>query len=391
MRNKRRGRRARILSRPKPIWFVIIMYALALGVALILFALPHHVISYEIEPVGKTTTRKTSAVTPVPVPVDTPAPTPTPTTVAEIAPTEAPAAIVTDVNGTVLDATAQPTVDIAVMPTPILTPTPEPTPVPVDAEGSFAIKYADKFTSGEVISTDNTYQSANLNITYTEYNEYNVVFHVIDFYVRDISCLRNVFAKDKYGKSISEDIQDVSRRTGCIVAINGDYYGVRDGGVCLRNGELCHSKEIYRDIFVLYWNGEMKCFAEEDFNCETEMANGAYQIWNFGPTLLNGSGEAIDVFPERYYDIRGNHPRTVLGYYEPGHYCFITVDGRQSASKGLNLVNLSKLVETLGCTQAYNMDGGKTSQMTMYGKLVNNPPDGGRNCSDFICLFDEVQ
>lgn len=68
------------------------------------------------------------------------------------------------------------------------------------------------------------------------------------------------------------------------------------------------------------------------------------------------------------------HPRTALGYYSPGHYCFVVVDGRQSGySSGILLKDLGTLMEQLGCTLAYNFDGGASSQMVVNNALLNRP------------------
>ena len=31
-------------------------------------------------------------------------------------------------------------------------------------------------------------------------------------------------------------------------------------------------------------------------------------------------------------DVKPKNPRSVIGYYEPGHYCFVQVDGRKTAA-----------------------------------------------------------
>jgi exopolysaccharide biosynthesis protein len=43
-------------------------------------------------------------------------------------------------------------------------------------------------------------------------------------------------------------------------------------------------------------------------------------------------------------------------------------------------------MEELGCTAAYNMDGGKSSVMTYNDDYVNQPADGGREISDSIVI-----
>ena len=78
----------------------------------------------------------------------------------------------------------------------------------------------------------------------------------------------------------------------------------------------------------------------------------------------------------------------MLGYYEPGHYCFVVVDGRTSASEGLTIKVLAQLMQKLGCKRAYNLDGGNSSFMVLGTRTVNNPSGGGRASSDAIMIVD---
>ena len=72
-----------------------------------------------------------------------------------------------------------------------------------------------------------------------------------------------------------------------------------------------------------------------------------WQAWQFGPSLLTEGGRARTSFPNT--SISPGNPRSCIGYYEPGHYCFVLVDGRQKASRGLSLKELAVLMESLGC------------------------------------------
>ena len=114
---------------------------------------------------------------------------------------------------------------------------------------------------------------------------------------------------------------------------------------------------------------------------------GAYQAWCFGPSLLGEAGEKLTQFRTDKRIGRSN-PRTVIGYYAPGHYCFLAVDGRSERSSGMTLTDLSAFCESLGLALAYNLDGGQTSIMTFGGKVVNEPSDGGRKSSDIIYICE---
>ena len=84
--------------------------------------------------------------------------------------------------------------------------------------------------------------------------------------------------------------------------------------------------------------------------------------------------------------IRQTHPRSAIGYYEPGHYCFVVVDGRQSGySRGMTLPELARVFEDLGCSAAYNLDGGHSTFMTIGDQVVNRPYKPGHQIVD--CLY----
>ena len=50
--------------------------------------------------------------------------------------------------------------------------------------------------------------------------------------------------------------------------------------------------------------------------------------------------------------------------------------------------DLSQLMYDLGCTEAYNLDGGQTSQLVWNGNVINNPYEGGRECSDIVLVCE---
>jgi exopolysaccharide biosynthesis protein len=251
--------------------------------------------------------------------------------------------------------------------------------------GDLEDRFADKFTDGEVVSTDTVYISEDVNVTLTEVQENGVTYYVQDIYLRSIEYLRTAFARGTYGRSITAWVLDMAQDNDAIAAINGDYYGVNGRGVVIRNGVL-YSDNVEGDVCVLFYDGTMEVIGAADFDAPEVMARGAYQAWSFGPSLLSGDGEALANFNSR---ISGVNPRTAIGTYEPGHYVFVVVDGRQAGySDGMTLVELSGLFEKLGCQLAYNLDGGKTSAMTFGDTLANQPAQGGRANSDIIFVSE---
>lgn len=70
------------------------------------------------------------------------------------------------------------------------------------------------------------------------------------------------------------------------------------------------------------------------------------------------------------------HPRTVLACSET-HLYQVVCDGRSEASAGMTFAEMASfLINTLGVTEAVNLDGGGSSTMVVNGTVRNVPSDG---------------
>ena len=120
----------------------------------------------------------------------------------------------------------------------------------------------------------------------------------------------------------------------------------------------------------------MECYRHGQYKNDEVMARGALQVWNFGPSLLNSEGKKrLDYTVSQ--SVLYQNPRSAVGYYEPGHYCFVVVDGRQEGySRGLLLDELSDLFEGLGVKCAYNLDGGGSAVMTFNHERYSQQSNG---------------
>lgn len=209
-----------------------------------------------------------------------------------------------------------------------------------------------------------------------------------------MSSLKSTFAQNKFGRNIVENTSSIAKDNNAVFAINGDYYGFREDGIVIRNGT------IYRDISAregvgLFNDGTMKVYDETKRNANEVLSSGAVNTFSFGPSLMK-NGKAITNFDNVKIDnnvgngsIQNSNPRTGIGIISPYHYVFVVVDGRSPGySKGMTLNEFSKLFEDLGCTDAYNLDGGGSSTMYFNGRVVNNPlgKNKEREVSDIIYI-----
>lgn len=342
-------RRAR--KKKKSVGALILQDLLLTGVILCVFALFHHVLPR---------LNAARSETPAPVAVRPAAPQETPVQPADPAAPDGPAG------------SAEPQ------------PTPEPTPDPMD----WRSKFADHFTD-EIVQTENSYTSPNIAVTIekvTLSDAYTSVCYVADIYVAQLDCFQTYWANGRYSYYGYQSPLGLAGDSGGLLTINGDYADNQQSGFLVRNGELYYSDPTSCDICVLYYDGTMETYDGGQYSVDEILAREPYQSWKFGPALLNSDGSAKSSFNTSDTIAWEPAPRSALGYYEPGHYCFVIVDGRQSFSRGLTIRELANFFADLGCKAAYNMDGGASAVMTFDQRIFNSPSNGGRDSGDILLI-----
>lgn len=238
------------------------------------------------------------------------------------------------------------------------------------------------------LSAQTSFQSTGVTISLSEHDCLggSVQYYLADLRLKDVTALKTAMAQNTYGSGFTDTVTHMDSLLNAALCVNGDYYGNSDEGVVVRNGVIYRANHTDADILCLYYDGTMEVKAYQDFDAQAEAAKGIWQAWTFGPSLLSNDGSAVSSFNEGRH-MNGTNPRTVLGYYAPGHYAVLVVDGR-GESAGLSLDELAGLCEELGFTIAYNLDGGKSSVMTFNDALVNQPASGGRAISDVIYIAE---
>lgn len=87
-----------------------------------------------------------------------------------------------------------------------------------------------------------------------------------------------------------------------------------------------------------------------------------------GGTLFLKDGKKTEIT----HNVSGNHPRSVIGTNGDGTVVYIiTVDGRQTLSRGVSLTSLQDICLELGLVNAINLDGGGSTALV--GKTHENP------------------
>jgi len=245
--------------------------------------------------------------------------------------------------------------------------------------------------------TENSYRSENLAVFITPQRACDSDVYVADVYVRSAECLRRAFGSGAWNAS-SEKLDTLAQESGAVLALSGDNSHLLKAGYLAAEGQVWRSRgNQMRDLCVLYTDGAMVTFyAPVDHEqISRQMEEGLiWQTFVFGPALLDENGKAFESFPNS--DVNPRNPRAVIGYYEPGHYCLVQIDGRGTFSaleekadnEGMTLVETAQFMESLGCTAAYNLDGGQSAAMWFQNDVISTPYNNGRAVGDAIVICE---
>jgi exopolysaccharide biosynthesis protein len=248
-----------------------------------------------------------------------------------------------------------------------------------------------------VLSDDWSYESDSISIALkkvtTGSGNDTVTYFVADVQLADATALASAFAKNEFGRNIIEYTSVIAQENNAIFAINGDYYGFRSDGIVIRNGV------IYQDLparigLAFYKDGTKKIYDETQTTAQILLDAGVWNTLSFGPALIENGVTATNLGTVNIdtnignHSIQGNNPRTGVGIIDSNHFVFVVVDGRSKGySRGVSLTEFAQIFKNLGCSDAYNIDGGGSSTMYFMGRVVNNPLGQNRERGTSDILF----
>jgi hypothetical protein len=250
-------------------------------------------------------------------------------------------------------------------------------------------------TSGTSYSSDDA--GIQISTVITGAGDDTVTYYVADVTLTDATVLRSAFAQNSFGENITETTSDTAEDNNAIFAINGDYYGFRDTGIVIRNG-VVYRDEGAREGLAFYRDGTVEVYDETATTADQLVADGVWNTLSFGPAIVEDSAivdgiEDVEVDTNiGNHSIQGEQPRTAVGVIDANHLVFVVVDGRSPGySAGVTMTGLAEIMQSLGATTAYNLDGGGSSTMYFDGSLVNDPLGTGteRGTSDILYIEDE--
>lgn len=227
-------------------------------------------------------------------------------------------------------------------------------------------------TGDDPFVTQTSYQDENICISIESLRYCDTNVYIADVTLSSAQYLKTAFAEDTYGKNITATTSETAQRNNAILAVNGDYYGSRTSGYVIRNGYLYRNSPSDREALTVYSDGSFEITAEGEVPAETLLDAGAYQVFSFGPGLVENGEVSIDPQYEVGKAVTEN-PRTAIGMIAPLHYVFVVTDGRSEDSRGLTVRELAELMVALDVQCAYNLDGGGSSTLYFNGTVINDP------------------
>lgn len=247
-------------------------------------------------------------------------------------------------------------------------------------------EFSDVFTEKGTYVDELTYKSRNLSVQINKGRMFDSDYYAADIYVRDLNSFRHGFPEGEWDNG-TRKLSLMAEEANAVIAITGDYAKTLNVGIVYANGNLLRgSVNNLRDIGVIYADGTMDVVKGKDMTKEELTKDKA--VWHtmlFGPGLFQDNGLPIETSNSK---VKTKNPRTAIGYIEPGHYLFVVVDGRSRGNKGMTMVELAQLMDSLGAKEAYNLDGGQSAGMWFNGEIINEPYKGGRKLADMFYITE---
>lgn len=171
----------------------------------------------------------------------------------------------------------------------------------------------------------------------------------------------------------------IAKAYDAIAAINGgSFTDDNDAAAWTQNGGnpqgviISYGETIYSDVDR--YNTELDVAAINSsgqlmvgkYTLEELEASGVQDCLNFGPALIiNGVKQSVQ-------DI-GNRPKAMIGQRADGAIVLVVLDPKNGGTFSATIYEAQDVMEKLGCINATNLDGGKSTTMVYNDEVINNP------------------
>ncbi len=185
-----------------------------------------------------------------------------------------------------------------------------------------------------------------------------------------------------YGQSVGDGVPWPSTATGFDPAYATEWY-YKDAGwfsFGYDGVEFSHTRQVKANPGTRTLGGWKPGTVTATFPPDAlALVSGFPELVTEGVRATCTSPTATTCFPDRS-DMRARHPRTAMGLTADRRtMILLVVDGRTTTSAGMYGTELAETIHKLGAWQAFNLDGGGSSQLWKQGTGYLNDYNGNNN------------
>ena len=226
------------------------------------------------------------------------------------------------------------------------------------------------------------YLGKNLQVTITRREDSSIPleWYETEIRTRNGEAFRSVITDpDHPGKKFQYPYV-IARQERFVLGFSDDFFGNRmqkkeTVGIIIREGKLISEATNRKtghhlpnlDMMAQYPDGRLEVYECNEFSAEELLAMDARNVLSFGPLLIR-NGEINDLVYDYYKSLE---PRQALGMISPNHFFLLSVQGRNSGSRGTTLQRVAEMMKEKGVTEALNLDGGNTMALIFRGRMLN--------------------
>ena len=225
---------------------------------------------------------------------------------------------------------------------------------------------------------------------------------VMAVYVKlsDVSQFRTELAS-RYPSQQARLVASMTKRVNAVMGINGDYFIYHDQGIVYRNGKrLRFSPHKGRDTLIVDMEGDLHILphtTEADWNAYIDAGGTVLHSFCFGPGLVI-DGEVLSDLSTVHVDNGKGKDTQRIAIGQLGHleYLILATEGPENkGSVGFDLLEMAQLCKDMGLENAYNLDGGSSSTVSLNNHKINSLSSGKirevGDCIWFATLIPTVE
>ena len=207
----------------------------------------------------------------------------------------------------------------------------------------------------------------------------DLVYTISEVKICDPSQFRRFLADGEYASGRQYVATEMAASVNAVVAANGDFYSFRDMGIIVQDSQLMRMEGYNMDTCFIDAQGDLQ-FAyagEMTDRAKTEQYlhdNGVRFSIAFGPVLID-DGELCKL--TSFYPVGeggARYARAALCQMDTLHYLLVAVSSEPPYDQynGHTMDVFAENLLELGCSKAYNLDGGQSATIVMNDQKVNH-------------------